>query len=160
MSKQVDWSELARRFQQAMMELVHLDPQPRYGDELYAEALRRALGWQEQGPGGHPPYETVRFPGLLTEGEHEHVVHSHTVVDRLNAERVTRENKEIRERYRVETTRIRAELAQALRASTNERTVPSRYRREGVLLAADWLDPQCPASPFTSVPAGTPPRPR
>lgn len=56
---------------------------------------------------------------------------------------------------RVENARAKSEVfhqaAEAIRRSVNDRTMPSRYRREGALTAADWIDPNNPASPYTQI---------
>jgi hypothetical protein len=53
---------------------------------------------------------------------------------------------------RAETQRVYREAAQDLtdflRNKCNERTVPSRYRREGVTWAADMLDPRVPKGQY------------
>jgi hypothetical protein len=135
-----DWSALAQRLQREMANLTHHDAVKRYGDDFYAEALRRTFGARE--PHGHIPYATISTAtGLTTVAESDWTRESHTVVDRLNAEDARRQAKEARaEAQRVMRDAAR-DLAKYLRGRCNERRVPARLRREGVLLAADWIDP-------------------
>ncbi len=136
-----DWVALGRRLQDIQNHMIHREPTHRYGDEYYAEALRRLL--------------TDSRSGWLPTAEHDRLVDMHTYMDRRNAQEANRRAREARARYATASHRIQAELAAWLRRVTNERTVPSRYRREGVLLAADWLDPATTASPYPSLQATT-----
>ncbi|MGK5741506.1 hypothetical protein [Micromonospora sp. URMC 103] len=146
-----DWVALGRRLQEIQNTLIHREQIPRYGDEYYAEALRRLL--------------TDSRSGWMPTAEHDRLVDLHTQVDRRNLREANRRAREARARYVTASRKIRGELAGWLRRVTNDRTVPSRYRREGVLLAADWLDPATAASPYpnpqpsTGTPDTTPPRP-
>ncbi|MFC0505008.1 hypothetical protein [Micromonospora costi] len=131
-----DWRALGRLLQQIQNQLIHRDQLPRYGDDYYAESLRRLL--------------TDSRCGFITTAEHQRLVDLHTQVDRRNLQDANRRAREARARYATASRKIRAELAGWLRRVANDRTVPSRYRREGVLLAADWLDPASSASPYPS----------
>ena len=71
-------------------------------------------------------------------------------VDRANGERAQELLKHERAGYARKLADARGVLARAIRERCNERTVPSRYRREGVLIAAEWLDPQPGAAAPTS----------
>ncbi|MEU5726852.1 hypothetical protein ABZ783_34250 [Micromonospora sp. NPDC047738] len=132
-----DWVALGRRLQNIQNTLVHHDETPRYGDDYYAEALRRLLSDSRS--------------GWISTAEHQWLLDLHTHVDRRNAQEANRRAREARARYATASRKIRAELAGWLRRVTNERTVAGRYRREGVLLAADWLDPATSASPYASL---------
>ncbi|MFE9690652.1 hypothetical protein [Micromonospora sp. NPDC005806] len=132
-----DWVALGRRLQNIQNTLVHHEKTPRYGDDYYAEALRRLL--------------TDSRCGWMSTAEHQWLLDLHTQVDRRNAQEANRRAREARARYAAASRKIRAELAGWLRRVTNERTVPARYRREGVLLAADWLDPATSASPYAGL---------
>ncbi|SCL56385.1 hypothetical protein [Micromonospora chersina] len=134
-----DWVALGRRLQNIQNTLVHHESTPRYGDDYYAEALRRLL--------------TDSRCGWISTTEHQWLLDLHTQVDRRNAQEANRRAREARARYATASRTIRAELAGWLRRVTNEQTVPARYRREGVLLAADWLDPAISAAPHASSPA-------
>ncbi len=134
-----DWIALARRLRREIATLTH-DPEW-YGDDFYAEALRRALR-AEKAP--HCPYESVdRATGLMTVANADHNRDSHTIIDRLNAGRAHEEAKAARDEVRRVYREARRDIAQALRDWCNERTVPAKLRREGVLLAADRI---CPAA--------------
>jgi hypothetical protein len=136
----VDWAALAQRLQHEMGALVHGDEEKRYGDDFYAEALRRTFRAQRL---DRLAYETVdASTGLMTVAEADHLRDSHTIIDRLNAERAREEVKAVREEIRRVYAEARRDIAQGLREWCNERTVPARLRREGVLLAVDRIDPQ------------------
>lgn len=134
-----DWVALGRRLQNIQNTLVHHESTPRYGVDYYAEALRRLL--------------TDPGCGWISSVEHQWLLDLHTQVDRRNAQEANRRAREARARYATASRKIRAALAGWLRRVTNERTVPARYRREGVLLVADWLDPATSAAPYASSPA-------
>ncbi|MGS2618062.1 hypothetical protein ACVCAH_26585 [Micromonospora sp. LZ34] len=134
-----DWVALGRRLQDIQNQMIHGGETHRYGDDYYAEALRRLL--------------TDSRSGWISIAEHQWLIDLHTHVDRRNLREANRRAREARARYATAGAKIRAEVAGWLREVTNDRTVPARYRREGVLLAADWIDPATPASPYTSLQA-------
>ncbi|MFY1674000.1 hypothetical protein ACN27G_29275 [Plantactinospora sp. WMMB334] len=129
------WPDLGRRFQQIQATLIHGDGEPVLsGDDFYGEALRRLL---------------TSDSGWMTRAEYEWHLRGHHVFNGSAAETARRQAREARARYAVSARAIRVELAARLReAGSSERIVPSRYRRDGVLLAADWIDPATPASPY------------
>jgi hypothetical protein len=131
------WAELGRRFQEVQDGLIHGEGEPvRSGDDFYGEALRRLL--------------TPDNSGWMTQADHDRLIQVHHVFNGSAAETARRQAREARARYAVSGRKMRAELADWLReAGSNERVVPSRYRRDGVLLAADWIDPATPAWPYT-----------
>lgn len=130
----IDWTALARRFQDTQADLVHHDDTQRYGDNFYAEALRRTL----TGPGS--PF--------MTKAEVDHLVETHTALSRLNAESADkRRNEAIAENRRL-LREARADIVAAFREALNDRVMPSRYRREGALQLLDWIDPATPTSPY------------
>jgi hypothetical protein len=143
---EINWGRLADRMREARHQLIHLE---RYtGADYEAEILRRTFGFT---PAGEPdavkrvlPYEQVSVPGLMTEAEAKHIRDAHTVVDRMNREAAEKQVAEMR----AEVARVYREaahdLAELIRRKCNDRTVPAKYRREGVLLAADWIDPAVP----------------
>jgi hypothetical protein len=150
--QEIDWAGLAQRFQETTTRMIHHeDGSPRYGNNFYAEALRRTFGYQ---PAGAPPRE-LPYPvvnpstGLTTTAAADHIRDGHTVLDRLARADAERQRDEAREEAHRVLRDAARDLAKLIRGCTNERTVPSRYRREGVLLAADWIDPDSPASPYT-----------
>lgn len=156
----VGWATLARRLQSEMSRLVHHDPagQQLHGDEFYAEALRRAFGYRtnDGADGGRTlPYDTVdEGTGLTTLAYSDYLRESCTILDRLNAEAAKKEAKEAHDEARRVLRDSARDLAKLIRECTNERTVPAKFRREGVLLAADWIDPDSPASPYSNHRAG------
>jgi hypothetical protein len=154
MSK-IDWLRLAR---QLMAEQTTSTYYPTHPDgsldraEFLAEALRRTFGFSaNDGTDGRRelPYETLgrHVTGLTTVAAADYLRESHTIIDRLN----TRAAKEEAAAARAETRRVLEEsardLAKYIRGWANHRVVPSRYRREGVLIASAWLDPDNPATP-------------
>jgi hypothetical protein len=141
---EIDWLQLAKRLQSEVVKLVHGEGQPQlYGDEFYAEALRRALGFSSNDTEGQRklPYETISFPGLTTQGQADHLREGCTVIDRLNAERAKEQVAEMRAEVRRVYRDAARDLAKHIRAGCNERTVTAKLRREGVMLAANWIDP-------------------
>jgi hypothetical protein len=149
----IDWLRLANRLQVEITNLIHGENQPQLsGDAFYAEALRRALMFSSNDVEGQRqlPYGTVRFPGLTTQDEADYLRDSHTIIDRLNAERA----REKVAAMRIELKRVyrdaARDLAKYVRDGCNERTVTAKLRREGVMLAADWIDPDNPVRhPFS-----------
>jgi hypothetical protein len=134
----IDWLMLARRIAEAKRLMVHGDEPSLYGEEFEAEALRRGLGGERL---ERLSYDTLNpSTGLTTQAEAEHTRDSHAVVDRGRAERAERELAEVREELQRVYREARVDIARALRAWCNDRTVPARLRREGVLLAADRID--------------------
>ena len=120
-----DWTALAHKL--GRLQLAMRDE----GCELQAEAflgesLRRLL----EAPGS----------GFVTWDEHLHALDVNRKVDRANGERAQELLRHEREEYAATMTGSARAYAAAIRARCNEVTVPSRYRREGVLLAAGWLD--------------------
>ncbi|MEU5554286.1 hypothetical protein ABZ738_31395 [Micromonospora sp. NPDC047793] len=132
---QTNWPEFGRRLQQIQAKLVHGDGEPLLsGDDFYGEALRRLL---------------TSGSGWMSRAEHEWHLRGLHVFNGSAAQTARRQAREARGRYAISARAIRAELAAWLReAGANERIVPSRYRRDGVLLAADWIDPATAASPY------------
>ncbi|WP_428962979.1 hypothetical protein [Micromonospora fluostatini] len=127
-----DWAALGRRLQDIRAHLIYEGGLHRYDDGHHAEALRRLL--------------TSPNSGWISLAEHERLLDLRTGADRRNLHEANRRAREARARYVATSRAVRAELARWLRRVTNDRTVPSRYRREGVLLAADWLDPTTPTA--------------
>lgn len=147
--KPVDWRAIGRRFADATVYYLHHAGVMLYGDDFYAAVARRALDGEQQ---ARLPYETVGLGlGLITEAEAAHMTESHTVLSRLRAERAEEQVREMR----AEVARVRRDAARDLvahlREWVNERTVPSRYRREGVLLAAEEIDPDTPRDRYGNV---------
>lgn len=145
----VDWDAIARNLVRERSQMTHDMPDV----DFYAELLRRTLGYRpagEQCDGGQPrPYEQLRLGrGLTTQAEADYTRDSHTIVDRLNRERAEQQVMEMR----AEVSRVYREaakdLAAMIRNRCNDRTVPSRFRREGVAWAADIIDPAVPKDQF------------
>lgn len=165
MAEPIDWVALAKRISDAHVKMTHHEETGLYGWEFEAEALRRAFGYSaNDGADGQRelPYETVHFPGLITVGEHEHLRNAHTVLDRMSREAAEKRAAEDRAELRRVRLEAQQDVADAIRERCNERSVPSRYRREGVELAADWIDPRVPKDRFgdplpREKPADTPP---
>jgi hypothetical protein len=145
----VDWTRIAIRLQEEMSKLTHEGGDRRYGNDFYAEALRRVFGYE---PAGEHNRETLRSGyGLTTETFHHWDVKGATALSRMQTEAAEKRVQEMR----AETQRVYREagkdLANLLRDRCNERTVPSRYRREGVTWAADMIDPTVPKDRYGNV---------
>ena len=110
--------------------MIHDESTGLYGAAFHAEALRRLLDGTTF---------TVRRRGdFVPQDEHVRVLEANRSVDRANGERAEAELRVLRERYQADLARERADLGRKLRNSAAQ--VVSKYRREGVLIAADWLD--------------------
>lgn len=157
---QIDWSRIADRFQQVMTTM--LQEEGRYHDAtFYADALQRTFGYVAAGDPGTSgralPYEHLtRGQGLTAEAATTYLLESHTLADRMGRERAEEQVKAIREEMRRVFREAGKDLADLLRERCNERTVPSRYRREGVTWAADLIDPTVPKDQFGNVREATP----
>ena len=83
---------------------------------------------------------TTRGQGFVTGEYHGRVVDANEHVDRANGERAEAQLKREREEYARKLADIRPVIAAAIRARVNDRSMPSKYRREGALIVADWLE--------------------
>lgn len=119
----IDWADAGRKFSQITADMYRSDL---HGSDYYAEVLRRL--WEQIG------HQFVPLP------EHMRVLEMNRSVDRANGEQAQRSLAQHVTEYERKMRESAHVYAEALRARCNERTVPSRLRREGVLLAADWLD--------------------
>lgn len=145
----IDWDRLAGRFSDALRDVYAEGPRA----DAYAEALRRTFGYVGAGEPGSSgralPYERLDHGyGLITDSEADYLRDSHVYADRAGRKRA----EDDLTRMRIEVSRVYREsgkdLAQMLRDRCNERTVPSRFRREGVRWAADMIDPSVPKDQF------------
>lgn len=139
----VDWNRIADRLQESMRVMVHEENWS--GPDFYAEALRRAFDYQSTDEHGR---DHVRHGnGLITASYAKHV-YDNGALERMQLESANEQVKEAR----AEVARVYREsakdLAAFLRARCNERSVPSRYRREGVIWAADMIDPSVPKDQY------------
>lgn len=146
----VDFDQIAERFSAALRDIY--DEPERVADP-YAEALRRALGYRaadEQRDNERAlPYEHLNSGfGLTTESYHLWDVKDATALARMQAESAEERVKEMRAEVARVYREARKDLAEFLRDRCNERTVPSRYRREGVEWAADMIDPAVPKDQY------------
>jgi hypothetical protein len=120
-----DWAAAGRTFIEMEARLVR-EASDLHGAEFYAEALRRL--WARIGHGWVPQAEMMR------------ILDMNRAVDRASGERAQATLAHFTAEYERKMADSAHQYAAALRARCNERTVTSRLRREGVLLAADWLD--------------------
>ena len=142
----VDWLALARKLQSIQADMIHRDTESRYGDDFYAEALRRTFGYRAQDgtDGGRElPYDSVnQMTGLTTVAAADYTRDGHTIIDRMNREAAEKQRDEARAETRAVMVDAAQRLSDYIREWCNERRVPSRYRREGALYAADVIDPR------------------
>lgn len=141
----VDWNRIADRLQQVMADMVHRDTEARYGTDYYAEALRRTLGYE---PGDGPRRESLRRGDGLTTEAYAKNLYDTSGLDRMHREQAEEQVKEMRAEVARVYRDAAKDLAAFLRARCNERSVPSRYRREGVTWAADMIDPAVPKDQY------------
>lgn len=130
----IDWIALAQRFQSIQAHLVHHDTEKRYGDDFYAEALRRTI-------------LDPRSP-FMTRAEADHLIETHTILSKLTAESAEQRRDELLAENRRVLREARADITHAFREAINDRTMPSKYRREGALQLLDWIDPTTTTSPY------------
>jgi hypothetical protein len=149
----VDWGRISSRFSQALHEIYK---EPGRCTDAYAEALRRAFDYTaagEQGLGGRAlSYEHLgNGLGLVTQAEADFIRDGHTIIDRLNREAAEKKVEEMRAEVARVYREAAKDIAGMLRERCNDRTVPSRYRREGVAWAADLIDPAVPKDQYGRV---------
>lgn len=122
-----DYAALADQFAQIQGRLLR-DPERTYRAhaDLVAAALRELL--------------SGRRSGFCTNRERTDELNGHAVLERLRAERAeaeARRDRAIADAIRVE---LAGRYAANLREWCNDRTVSAKLRREGVELAAQWLE--------------------
>ena len=127
----IDWVRVARRLADIRARMIHHDDNQLGGDDFDAEALQRL-------------FASIGELGLLTQADHDRVVANREGILRLNLDAANRDLREARAETRRVLDEVAANLAGQIRERCNNRSVPARYRREGVLLAADWIDPAVP----------------
>lgn len=143
----VNWDRIAARFLDVQRRMIHEENWS--GPDFYAENLRRTFDYRAAGEQRNGEralsYERLRDGwGLITQAEANHLRDGHTVIDRLNRERAEEQVKEMRAEVARVYREAAKDLAELIRNRCNDRTVPSRYRREGVAWAADLIDPSVP----------------
>lgn len=151
MTEPINWDRIAARFLDVQRRMIHEENWS--GPDFYAENLRRTFDYRaagEQHDGERAlPYEQLKDGwGLVTWAEADHLRDGHTVIDRLNQEAAEQQVKEMRAEVARVYREAATDLAGMVRGRCNDRTVPSRYRREGVAWAADMIDPSVPKDRF------------
>jgi hypothetical protein len=146
----IDWVQIAERFGRIQAEMIHHEHSDLCGNEFYAEALRRAFYYQPARD-GHGPERISPRTGLTTIAEANHLRDAHTTMDRLNREAAEKQVKEMRAEVARVYLEARTDIANIIRSRCNERSVPAKYRREGVELAADWIDPAVPKDRYGNI---------
>lgn len=154
-NQQIDWKRIADRLEQVMATMLH-DEDRHHDASFYADALQRTFGYVaggEPGTSGRTlPYERLENgQGLTTDSATTYLLDSHAISDRMGRERAEEQVKEVRDEMRRVYREAGKDLADLLRERCNERSVPSRYRREGVQWAADLIDPTVPKDPYGNV---------
>lgn len=146
----IDWIKLAEQMSRIQADMIHQEHSDLCGAEFYAEALRRTFGFQP--PHGHVKHETVNgSTGLTTVAYSDYLRDSHTIIDRLNREKAEKQIEEVRAEIQRVYLEARIDVAKAIRGRCNERSVPAKLRREGVLMAADWIDPAVPKDRYGNI---------
>jgi hypothetical protein len=134
----VDWAKLVRRFHSAQADIIHAPGGMQvFGAELEAEAMRRAIEGQTLRLSSDKDRGDV---GLVPAGMAEARVELQLWSANAERDRATARYQEVINEYCSEKAVLARELAAAVRDANNERRVPSRFRREGVEIAAGWLD--------------------
>lgn len=129
----MDWGKLAAEFTRIEADMLHVEKTDLHGDDFYAEALRRVLADRLE--------ELER--SYISPAEHKRKVDDAEHGSRALAQQLNDQHAKDRAEWarQIEALRSSAwqEAAAALRRSVHN--APGRYRQEGVLLAASWLDP-------------------
>jgi hypothetical protein len=120
-----DWIALARKLDKIQATMLHGERSDLHGLAFTAESLRRLL----EGAGS----------GFIPLDEHMRVLEMNRSVDRGNGEQAQKTLEHLRAEYDRKMTASARVYAEAIRHRA-EREIPSRYRREGALIAASWLD--------------------
>src|SRR5258708_26757290 len=124
-----DWASPGARLSSIQADMIHAEKTDLYGADFYGEALRRLLGEILGGA----------YPRFIARDEHDRLVSSAVAAHRSAAEH-----------WEAEVSKVRADWAQRLADAyrTAGRALrqragnaPGRYRQEGALRAASWLDP-------------------
>jgi N-formylglutamate amidohydrolase len=123
-----DYAALASRFSRIQADMIHKEHSDLRGDVFYAEALRRLLDT----PGS----------GFIAADYHEHVLDMNRGVDRASGEQAQRTLAELTSQYQRTMAQAAQKCADVIRSRA--RNIDSKYRREGALLAAEWLEAQTP----------------
>jgi hypothetical protein len=141
----VDWDRISARLQDVMR--VMLQEEGRYYDATFHEdALRRTFGYE---PAGDRGFDHLRSDyGLTTESYRRFDLRGAIALSEMQKEQAKAEVAEMRAEVRRVYREARADVAAYLRERCNERTVPSKYRREGVAWAADMIDPAVPKDQY------------
>lgn len=145
----IDWDNLAARMQRIQADMIHVEKTELCGNEFYAEALRRLFDYRP--PDAHGNDHVSPGTGLTTIAYANHVRNGHTVIDRLNREAAEKQVAEMRAEVQRVYRESAADLAKYIRGRCNERSVPAKFRREGVELAADWIDPNVPKDRYGNI---------
>lgn len=132
----VDWDQIADRLGAVMAQMLHHDGQQLYGNAFYAEALRRTFSYEPAGEDQRSRDRLGRGFGLQTEAYAKHLYDS-SALDRMQREKAEEQVKGMRAEVRRVYAEARKDVAEYLREKCNERTVPSRYRREGVMTTTE-----------------------
>lgn len=148
----VDFTRIGHRMAEEMRKMLHEENWTGADPDRYAEALRRALGHQPDTEHGRDWLQ--RGEGLTTEVYAKYLYEGSAVIDRLNLQQAEQQVKEMRAEMRRVYREAGKDLANMLRERCNERSVPSRYRREGVTWAADLIDPTVPKDRYGNVVEG------
>jgi hypothetical protein len=147
----VDWDGIGRRMADEMRKMVHEEGFYGSDETRYAQALRRALGDQ-------PDSDILRSHfGLTTEAYARRDLKGAVALAEMHREQAEQQVKEMRAEVARVYREAAGDLAAFLRARCNERTVPSKYRRDGVAWAADMIDPSVPKDQYGNLvePAGS-----
>lgn len=118
----MDWKIAGTAFRRIEAAMIHDENTDLHGDDFYAEALRRLA-------------ESGALPVQVREVRTDDHSGCHAAL--ASAERASWEQYE---KFSATMITAAASYAEALRLRCTPDRVPSRLRREGVLLAASWLD--------------------
>ncbi|MER7280546.1 hypothetical protein ABT369_39515 [Dactylosporangium sp. NPDC000244] len=151
MTDGMNWDLIASRLQDEQRKMIHEENWR--GPDFYAEALRRTFGYRAAGEQRDRertlPYEHLNAgQGLMTRAESRHEQEGAVYFANAARERAEEQVREMRAEVARVYREAAADLAKLIRDRCNERTVPSRYRREGVLWAADLIDPAVPKDQY------------
>lgn len=123
----IDWADAGAKLNDIQARMFHEEHSDLTGAAFTGESLRRL-------------FERIGHNWVPLD-EHTRVLEANRSVDRANGEQAQKTLKHWTAEYERKMADSARLYAEAIRAWATEHRIPSRYRREGVLLAADWLDP-------------------
>ena len=145
----VDWKRIEEDLQSVMWKMLNEEGK-KHGPGFYTEALQRTLGYVAPGVRGPNDHLDYRL-GVVSHDEAIATTRGEAAHADMLRERAEQQVKEMREEVRRVYREAAADLADSIRGRCNERSVPSKLRRDGVAWAADLIDPRVPKDRYGNI---------